>query len=143
MSASRHDDDSAISIPVSSSSQSSPAQASGAQKGSSASPPTSDQILQQTGWDQLSATEQAEQNAEGEAAVLQAQNEIDVDSGADADSIVSDAGYETDSVGTASTSLASSYRNYAFENGRRYHRFREGSYNFPNDDLEQDREDMK
>ena len=34
-------------------------------------------------------------------------------------------------------------RNYAFENGRRYHRFREGAYNFPNDDSEQDREDMK
>jgi hypothetical protein len=46
-------------------------------------------------------------------------------------------------VGTASKSLTSSIRNHAFENGRRYHRFREGAYNFPNDDKEQDREDMK
>ena len=30
-----------------------------------------------------------------------------------------------------------------YENGRRYHRFREGTYNFPNDDVEQEREDMK
>jgi hypothetical protein len=30
-----------------------------------------------------------------------------------------------------------------FENGRRYHRFREGAYNFPNDESEQEREDMK
>lgn len=55
---------------------------------------------------------------------------------------MSDAGYETDSVGTASTSLASSVRDYTFENGRRYHKFREGSYNFPNDDSEQEREDI-
>ncbi|KAF2143923.1 uncharacterized protein K452DRAFT_285963 [Aplosporella prunicola CBS 121167] len=42
-----------------------------------------------------------------------------------------------------STSISSSVRDYAFENGRRYHKFREGRYNFPNDDLEQEREDMK
>lgn len=34
-------------------------------------------------------------------------------------------------------------RDYIYENGRRYHRFREGRYNFPNDDVEQQREDMK
>jgi hypothetical protein len=33
--------------------------------------------------------------------------------------------------------------NYRFENGRRYHIFREGAYNFPNDETEQDREDLK
>jgi hypothetical protein len=55
---------------------------------------------------------------------------------------MSDAGYETDSISMMSTSLALSARDYAFENGRRYHRFHEGSYHFPNDDLEQDREDM-
>ncbi|PVH79731.1 S-adenosyl-L-methionine-dependent methyltransferase [Cadophora sp. DSE1049] len=31
---------------------------------------------------------------------------------------------------------------YAFENGRRYPKFHDGSYNFPNDDPEQEREDM-
>lgn len=56
---------------------------------------------------------------------------------------MTDPGYETDTIGSASSSLASSVRNYMFENGRRYHRFRQGAYNFPNDETEQDREDMK
>lgn len=64
----------------------------------------------------------------------------DVDSGVGMS--MSDAGYETDSASTTSTSLASSARDYAFENGRRYHSFHEGSYHFPNDDSEQDREDL-
>ncbi|KAK7426528.1 hypothetical protein QQZ08_006987 [Neonectria magnoliae] len=55
----------------------------------------------------------------------------------------SDAGYESDSVTSGSTSMESSIRDYMYENGRRYHRFREGTYNFPNDDVEQEREDMK
>lgn len=55
----------------------------------------------------------------------------------------SDPGYESDRASFASTSLSSSVRDYLFENGRRYHRFREGRYNFPNDEAEQDREDMK
>lgn len=41
-----------------------------------------------------------------------------------------------------STSLASSVREYKMEHGRRFHAFREGAYNFPNDDKEQDRLDM-
>ena len=55
----------------------------------------------------------------------------------------SDAGYETDDASRASTSISSSVRDYAFENGRRYHKFREGAYQFPNDEPEQAREDMK
>lgn len=54
-----------------------------------------------------------------------------------------DQGYESDGASTTSASLASSARNFIFENGRRYHAFREGSYSFPNDDREQDREDLK
>jgi hypothetical protein len=61
----------------------------------------------------------------------------------DSDDTSTDAGYETDSRTSGSTSLASSVRDYAFENGRRYHKFREGRYAFPNDDVEQEREDMK
>ncbi|TVY80614.1 Secondary metabolism regulator, partial [Lachnellula suecica] len=91
---------------------------------------------------QLTPEQQAAQDLENNDAVVQAQDEIDIDSGADASSI-SDAGYETDSMHSASTSVSSSMRDYAFENGRRYHRFREGAYNFPNDDSEQEREDMK
>jgi hypothetical protein len=55
---------------------------------------------------------------------------------------MSDAGYKIDSASIMSTSLASSARDYAFENGHRYHRLHERSYHFPNDDSEQDREDM-
>ncbi|KAH7177019.1 S-adenosyl-L-methionine-dependent methyltransferase [Dactylonectria macrodidyma] len=56
---------------------------------------------------------------------------------------VSDAGYETDAVSSASTSVSSTVRDYAFENSRRYHKFQEGRYQFPNDEPEQEREDMK
>lgn len=61
----------------------------------------------------------------------------------DHDELESDQGYESDRASFASTSLSSSARDYLYENGRRYHRFREGRYNFPNDEAEQDREDMK
>jgi hypothetical protein len=56
----------------------------------------------------------------------------------------SDPGYETD-ASIASVSLASSARHYIYENGRRYHSYRdsEGQYSFPNDEPEQDREDLK
>ncbi|KAI8308345.1 Secondary metabolism regulator LAE1 [Colletotrichum sp. SAR11_240] len=53
----------------------------------------------------------------------------------------SEDGYETTS--NASTSLAPSVRDYNFENKRRYHKYKEGRYLLPNDDLEQEREDMK
>lgn len=66
---------------------------------------------------------------------------IDVDH--DQLELESDLGYGSESSSFASTSLSSSVRDYMFENGRRYHRFREGRYNFPNDEPEQDREDMK
>ncbi|KYK60652.1 hypothetical protein DCS_01790 [Drechmeria coniospora] len=55
----------------------------------------------------------------------------------------SDGGYDSDGFSSGSTTAESSVRDYLYENGRRYHRFREGSYNFPNDDVEQEREDMK
>lgn len=42
----------------------------------------------------------------------------------------------------ASTSIASSVLNYEYENGRRYHGYRSGSYVLPNDDEEQDRLDL-
>jgi hypothetical protein len=76
--------------------------------------------------------------SEEQQAAQPVETSIDIDNGVS----MSDVGYETDIVGTASTSLASSIRDYVFENSRRYHKFREGSYNFPNDEPEQDREDM-
>jgi hypothetical protein len=90
----------------------------------------------------LSAAEQEAVEIENAAAVAQAQASIAVDSASDLDG-ASDAGYETDSLRSGSTSISSSVRDYMYENGRRYHRFREGTYNFPNDESEQEREDMK
>ncbi|KAK0715570.1 S-adenosyl-L-methionine-dependent methyltransferase [Lasiosphaeris hirsuta] len=51
-------------------------------------------------------------------------------------------GWESTSS-NASTSVTSSVYHHTFENGRRYHAYRYGRYPIPNDDLEQDREDMK
>ena len=72
-------------------------------------------------------------------AALQAQSTIEAGS----EDSSSDAGYGSDDYSSTSTSLSSSVRDYAFENGRRYHKFREGHYALPNDDQEQHREDMK
>jgi hypothetical protein len=129
--------DSAISVNTTNSSRKrerspSPAAGSPASKRSSNSP-----RLVPSAYTDLPLEQQAIIHAENESALNQAQEGIIVDDSS------SDAGYETDSIASASTSLASSVRDYAFENGRRYHKFREGSYNFPNDDSEQDREDMK
>ena len=92
------------------------------------------------GVDAPTAEEQAAAERDAAEAPVEAENGITIDS--DQGSFFDD-GYETDSNPSISTSLASSMRNYKYENGRRYHRFREGRYNFPNDDMEQDREDLK
>lgn len=76
---------------------------------------------------------------EFEAVVHQAETTIEADDGVSID----DTGYETEGGSRASTCIHSSIRDYSFEHGRRYHKFREGSYFLPNDDAEQDREDMK
>jgi len=54
----------------------------------------------------------------------------------------SDSAYGDD-LSTFTQSLTSSVLNYAFENGRRYHAFREGAYAFPNDERENERLDMQ
>ena len=76
--------------------------------------------------------EEDQEDPEVQAAAAQAEGSIIIDS----DDLASDDGYGTDNNTSASTSLADSVRDYIFENGRRYHRFREGRYNFPNDDVE-------
>ena len=69
------------------------------------------------------------------------------DDAADNDDTASDyaeSGFESGGDdGSVTTSVSSSVRDYTFENGRRYHKFCEGRYVFPNDEAEQDREDMK
>ncbi|KAH7176332.1 S-adenosyl-L-methionine-dependent methyltransferase [Dactylonectria macrodidyma] len=60
----------------------------------------------------------------------------------DDDSWDHDSAY-TDPEGSASFRTSdSSIRNYRYENGRRYHAYREGSYLVPNDEEEQDRMDL-
>lgn len=61
----------------------------------------------------------------------------------DDDPYSGDPAFFTDSDGASSTqSLSSSVLNYQYENGRRYHAYREGEYILPNDDREQDRLDL-
>ncbi|CAJ2504085.1 Uu.00g114790.m01.CDS01 [Anthostomella pinea] len=87
-------------------------------------------------YEELTGAEQAEEDIDAAEQVEAGIIVADMDS-------VTDAGYESDTATTASTSIASSMWDYSYENGRRYHKFREGRYNFPNDDVEQQREDMK
>ena len=88
----------------------------------------------------LTTSEQEEISKE---ALAEAEEYINVDSGESNYDGKSDAGYESEGGTFRSTSLETSVRDYMYENGRRYHKFREGTYNFPNDDVEQEREDMK
>ncbi|KAF9699404.1 hypothetical protein EKO04_002129 [Ascochyta lentis] len=53
-----------------------------------------------------------------------------------------DSTYDDSDAWSYATSLSSSVEKYKWENGRRYHSYREGAYNFPNDEKEQDRLDM-
>ncbi|WAO95543.1 Hypothetical protein NCS54_01317200 [Fusarium falciforme] len=78
-------------------------------------------------------------STEGEAAA----QDVPRDPHIDVDDAPADEGYATDAQSTTSTSIASSVRDYQFENSRRYHKFKEGLYQFPNDVPEQEREDMK
>lgn len=55
-------------------------------------------------------------------------------------SIFDDEYYSDTSSYTAS--LLSDVKDYTYENGRRYHSYREGHYVLPNDDQEQDRQDL-
>ncbi len=75
-----------------------------------------------------------------EAAIVSAQASTTIEP--DFDTIIDD-GYGAETNIPTLTSLSPTARNFAFENGRRYHKFREGRYVFPNDESEQDREDMK
>ncbi|KAJ3961232.1 hypothetical protein N0V92_002117 [Colletotrichum tropicale] len=50
---------------------------------------------------------------------------------------------EWESSSSGSASVTSSILQHAYANGRRYHYYRDGKYPIPNDDVEQNREDMK
>lgn len=49
---------------------------------------------------------------------------------------------DTSSTFDDRTTIVSSIKNYKYENGRRYHSFRDGEYLLPNDEREQERLDL-
>ena len=51
--------------------------------------------------------------------------------------------YATDDESAMTSSVSSSIRAYRQENGRTYHSYKDGSYLFPNDDVENDRLDFQ
>ncbi|KAK6955923.1 hypothetical protein Daesc_003570 [Daldinia eschscholtzii] len=65
----------------------------------------------------------------------------------DADSMLSvstdEEVFDTLSLSADSISMSDEVRDYVYENSRRYHKYQEGRYHFPNDDAEQEREDMQ
>lgn len=61
---------------------------------------------------------------------------------ADDDSLEVDSALGGSDTESDTTSLASSVLNYKYENGRRYHSYREGKYVLPNDEQEQERQDI-
>ncbi|KAI5787970.1 UMTA methyltransferase family protein [Pyronema domesticum] len=50
--------------------------------------------------------------------------------------------FSNSSAGSTTASLSSAILDYVYENGRRYHAYREGVYVLPNDESEQDRLDL-
>lgn len=82
-------------------------------------------------------------DAQDRAAAHEAETTIEADPALGRPAEDEDEAYGSDTSSRASTSISSSVRDFTFENNRRYHKFREGRYHFPNDEPEQEREDMK
>ncbi|KAI3528403.1 hypothetical protein CSPX01_16238 [Colletotrichum filicis] len=49
----------------------------------------------------------------------------------------------TSTIASSTTSLADSMFNFRVENGRTYHRYKDGKYSYPNDERESDRLDLQ
>ncbi|CAG8094896.1 unnamed protein product [Penicillium olsonii] len=60
----------------------------------------------------------------------------------DSSSTESSSVFEEDFTSDYTASLLSEAENFTYENGRRYHSYREGTYVLPNDEPEQDRQDL-
>ncbi|KAL7273160.1 hypothetical protein RUND412_004005 [Rhizina undulata] len=67
--------------------------------------------------------------------------ELDPAFGPDAESEIDASDYAS-GLESDTTSLISAAKNHTFENGRRYHGYKEGQYMVPNDEAEQDRMDL-
>lgn len=80
---------------------------------------------------------QSNLEAQSQNGVLQQVLHLEPDSSSNNDA---DSAFDANS--SSSTSLSSSILHYEYNNGRRYHGFRSGSYLLPNDEEEQDRLDL-
>ncbi|KAH6986600.1 S-adenosyl-L-methionine-dependent methyltransferase [Ilyonectria destructans] len=67
----------------------------------------------------------------------------DEDVADDRDSSLRDVGWPWWDTASSTESLRSSILDYRHENGRTYHRYKEGKYKFPNDDQENERLDLQ
>ncbi|KAF9871515.1 hypothetical protein CkaCkLH20_10926 [Colletotrichum karsti] len=61
----------------------------------------------------------------------------------DAEDASDNSEWEVASLASSSTSVSQSLLNYRIENGRTYHRYKEGKYMYPNDEREVDRLDLQ
>jgi SAM-dependent methyltransferase len=68
---------------------------------------------------------------------------VDHDALDNADDGDGDSAYSSEADSAYTGSVTSSIFNYQYENGRRYHAYREGQYVLPNDDQEQERLDLQ
>ncbi|KAK2009648.1 S-adenosyl-L-methionine-dependent methyltransferase [Colletotrichum eremochloae] len=59
------------------------------------------------------------------------------------DEVMGDGASELESIPSSSTSIPSSMLSYRFENGRTYHKYKDGKYILPNDERENERLDMQ
>ncbi|KAJ5936169.1 hypothetical protein N7454_005467 [Penicillium verhagenii] len=89
----------------------------------------------------LSGSESQPTTPEVEAETDDSENISDGASTHDGGSSVFDDEYFSD-TSSHTASLLSDVKDYSYENGRRYHSYREGHYVLPNDDQEQDRQDL-
>ncbi|KAI9811556.1 MAG: hypothetical protein M1832_000866 [Thelocarpon impressellum] len=94
---------------------------------------------------QSKAPDPSNQDASGPPAAVPAEAGEAQDTPIEVDSIQFDSDKDSafgDDMSSFTASLESSVVNYPYENGRRYHAFREGAYNLPNDEKENDRLDI-
>jgi hypothetical protein len=75
------------------------------------------------------------------ASMASTEPHVESDENADDTPSVADSALGSDTA-SSTDSLSSSVLNYKYENGRRYHAYREGNYVLPNDVSEQDRLDL-
>lgn len=66
-----------------------------------------------------------------------------MDSAMDLEPDFEDDGYDISQPDDGSMSITPNILDHTFAHGRRYHKFLEGTYNFPNDPSEQEREEIK